>query len=62
MLRLDNRIRMDILGSNEPKFFSNWHLRSNATQVRCSLAANVVKFANTHSPVLPNVVTIDSFL
>ena len=45
--------------SNEPKFFSDRHLRTHTTQILCSLAANLARFANSHSPPLPNVIGIE---
>lgn len=45
--------------SNEPKFFSDRHCRTHTTQILCSLAVNLAKFANSHSPPLPNVIGIE---
>ncbi|PFH48234.1 glycoside hydrolase family 5 protein [Amanita thiersii Skay4041] len=45
--------------SNPPQFFEKKHHRSHATQVLYSLVANLVVFAHSHSPPLPNVIGVE---
>ncbi|KAF8631479.1 hypothetical protein AX15_002389 [Amanita polypyramis BW_CC] len=45
--------------SNPSKFFADRHYRTHTTRILCTLVANLEKFANSHSPPLPNIIGVE---